>query len=81
MPLVFREGPYRIFFYSNEGDPREPMHVHVRDGEREAKVWLYPSISIAESFGFNSRELGAIISIIETNRARIEQAWHEHFGD
>ncbi|EKF20962.1 hypothetical protein NA2_01250 [Nitratireductor pacificus pht-3B] len=79
--MIFREGPYRVFFYSNEGNPREPMHVHVRHGEREAKVWLAPAILIAESSGFNSRELGAILSIIETNRARIEQAWNEHFGD
>ncbi len=26
-PTVFREGPYRVFFYS--GDKAEPPHVHV----------------------------------------------------
>lgn len=81
MPLVFREGPYRIFFYSNEGDPREPMHVHIRRGGHEAKMWLFPEISVAESFGFNSHELRTIVSIVETNRTRIEEAWHEHFSD
>ncbi|WP_328588202.1 DUF4160 domain-containing protein [Ciceribacter selenitireducens] len=25
-----------FFFYSNEGDPREPIHVHVRRGGSEA---------------------------------------------
>lgn len=31
MPTIFREGPWRFFFYSNEGT--EPPHVHVaRDG-------------------------------------------------
>ncbi|HMK89067.1 MAG TPA: DUF4160 domain-containing protein [Methylocystis sp.] len=33
MPVVFRQGACSFFFYSNEGDPREPMHVHVvKDG-------------------------------------------------
>ncbi len=33
MPVVFRYKGYRFFFFSNEGDPLEPMHVHVRRGE------------------------------------------------
>jgi len=28
MPVVFRYRGYRFFFYSNEGDPREPLHIH-----------------------------------------------------
>jgi hypothetical protein len=42
MPTLLREGPYRFFFYSDEGDPREPPHVHVAAGERLAKFWLDP---------------------------------------
>ena len=61
MPRLFREGPYRFFFYSNEGDPREPMHVHVQSGGGEAKIWLRPEISVAESYGFNSKQLKTII--------------------
>ena len=39
MPTVLRWGPYRAFFYSNEGS--EPPHVHVRSGDKEAKFWLH----------------------------------------
>jgi hypothetical protein len=39
VPTVLRWGPYRAFFYSNEGD--EPAHVHVRAGGKEAKFWLH----------------------------------------
>ena len=35
MPTILRWGPYRAFFYSNEGG--EPPHVHVRAGDLEAK--------------------------------------------
>ena len=48
MPTLLREGPYRFFFYSDEGDPREPPHVHVTAGERLAKFWLEP-VALASS--------------------------------
>lgn len=28
MPQILRIGPYSIHFWSNEGDPLEPIHVH-----------------------------------------------------
>lgn len=40
MPTVLRIGPYRFFFYSQEGD--EPPHIHIEDGDRTAKYWLTP---------------------------------------
>jgi hypothetical protein len=40
MPTVVRVGPYRMFFYSNEGS--EPAHVHVEAGDHVAKFWLSP---------------------------------------
>jgi hypothetical protein len=49
MPVVFRHEGLRYFFFSNEGVPREPRHVHVRGGGREAKIWLEPEIFIQES--------------------------------
>ena len=49
MPTIFRENGYRFFFYSNEGDPREPAHVHVQKGSGEAKVWLEPEVELEES--------------------------------
>ena len=36
MPVVFRVGGARFFFYSNEGSPREPPHIHVEDAGSEA---------------------------------------------
>jgi len=37
MPVVFRYRSFRFFFYSNEGNPREAMHVHDRGSDGEAK--------------------------------------------
>ena len=80
MPIVFRDSGFRFFFYSNEGDPREPVHIHVmRDGD-EAEFWLYPVPSLAYNRGFNARVLAGLLNTVEVRRGEIERAWNDHFG-
>ncbi len=81
MPVVLREGGLRYFFFSNEGAPREAPHVHVKGGGRDAKIWVEPEVLIAESYGFNSRDLARIVAVVAENRDLILRAWHEHFGN
>ena len=33
MPQIFKFGPYYVYFWSNENDPLEPIHVHVCEGK------------------------------------------------
>ena len=47
MPTVFRERGFRFFFYSNQGSPREPIHIHVEKNDVEAKFWLHPEVCLA----------------------------------
>jgi len=79
MPTVFRSGSFRFFFYSNEGQPREPPHVHVEQGDRETKLWLRRDISVAYNDGFNARELNQLVRLVEENRETIETAWNDFF--
>ena len=81
MPVILRFEGYRFFFFSNEGEPREPIHVHVRKGERVAKFWIEPDVSLAESYGLNSSELKKLQIVIEANRDLIKSNWNEHFSD
>jgi len=81
MPVVFKSGNLKFFFYSNESNPREPMHIHVRGPDGEAELWTEPAIGFADSKGFNPRELAVIIREVIKNRPAIERAWHEHFGN
>jgi hypothetical protein len=81
MPVVFRDGGLRYFFFSNEGDPREPRHVHVKGGGKDAKIWLEPQVAIAESYGFNSVELTRILRMVSERRTLILKAWDDHFGN
>jgi hypothetical protein len=81
MPVVFRESGLRYYFFSNEGLPREVPHVHVKGGGRDAKILLEPEVSIVDSYGFNARELSAILRIVASKRDLILKAWHDHFGN
>ena len=46
-----------------------------------AKIWLEPEISIADSYGFNPRELSNILQMVAESRDLILRAWHDHFGN
>ena len=81
MPVVFRHGGCSYFFFSNEGDPREPVHIHVRHGEKLAKFWVEPTVELADAYGFSGKELNRISKVVQKNAALIVEQWHEHFGD
>lgn len=38
MPQIFRFGPYWVYFWTNEGKPLEPIHVHISQGHSSANT-------------------------------------------
>jgi hypothetical protein len=78
MPVVFRSGGFTFFFYSNEGNPRESIHLHVRKAGGEAKFWLSP-LAVANSQGFDAKTLRELLKLVEENSNLIERTWHEYF--
>ena len=76
-PTVFREGKYRFYFNSREEDR---LHVHVESPEGQVKVWLEPSIELAENHGIPEREVTKILRILSSRHGEIEQRWHQHRG-
>ena len=79
MPTVFNENGYRFFFFSNEGNPLEPCHIHVRKHGALAKFWVEDKCNIAENFGFTAKELNDISEIINNNIPKIKEAWNGFF--
>ena len=49
MPTVLRIGPYRFFFFSNEGS--EPPHIHVKAGSEEENFWI-DLVALVANYGF-----------------------------
>ena len=72
MPTLGRIGPFRFYFYSNEGT--EPPHVHLQQERKIAKFWLEP-VALASSGRFS--DLRSIERIVLENRERFLESWHE----
>lgn len=77
MPTVMNVGPYRFYFFSDEGN--EPAHIHVRSGNGVAKFWLNP-VQLAANRGFRGHELNEIRRLVEQHRQAFEDAWNDYFG-
>ena len=80
MPVVFRERGFRFHFYSFEGSPREPVHIHVSRPGGTAKLWLYPMIRMAYNRRLDPRELRLIEEIVVGRREEIEREWNAFFA-
>jgi hypothetical protein len=76
-PTIFRQGPYRFFFFSRE---EARMHVHVHASQGEAKFGMEPKIELAKNYGLSSRALAAVRRLIEEHDDEIRKAWKTHFG-
>lgn len=86
MPQIFRIGPYVIYFWSNENDPLEPIHVHVAEGTvagNATKIWITRSgkaLVCNNNSQIPAKVLGRIRQFVEANSEEIVSKWVEHFG-
>jgi hypothetical protein len=81
MPVVFRHKGFRFHFYANEGDPREPPHIHVVKDGIDAKFWLLPEVVVEYNDGFNARALRELTEIVAHRRDFILRKWDDFFGE
>ena len=77
MPVVLTVGPYKFFFYSNEGAPRKAPHIHVRG---ETKLSLTPPCEVLENMGYSAVNLRTIHDLVYDNREILAGAYHEYFS-
>jgi hypothetical protein len=80
MPKLFEWNGYHFFFFSDEGDPLEPCHIHVRKAEQYAKIWIEPQVQLDRAYGINSSQLSRLLRIAEERSDLIREKWNEHFG-
>ena len=86
MSQVFKVGPYWVYFWSNENDPLEPVHVHIAYGAPTAnatKVWITRSgkcYLCNNQSKIPERTLRNIMRIIEARSAEVIQKWRDYFG-
>ena len=85
MPQLFKMGEYVVYFWSNEGLPTEPVHVHIAKGDptiNATKVWITQdgrALVCNNQSRIPKFELRLILRAIEANSERIVKKWTEHF--
>lgn len=86
MPQVFKVGSYWVYFWSNENDPLEPVHVHISQGTpsgNATKVWITKcgGCYLAHNNSkIPERVLKNIMAVIEARSEEVVQKWTQHFG-
>lgn len=87
MPQIFRIGSYIIYFWSNENDPLEPVHVHIAEGKATAnatKIWITNSgkaLLCNNNSRIPKKTLNNMIRYIEANSNIIINKWYSQFGE
>ena len=76
-PTVFRVKGYRFYFFSRE---ENRPHVHVQHNTGEAKLWLDPTIEVAQNWGLSKQRLTAALRLAREHADEIHRAWQTHFG-
>lgn len=86
VPQVFKIGSYWVFFWSNESDPLEPIHVHVCQGApngNATKIWITRAgkcYLAHNNSRIPPRTLRNIMEIIEARSGEIIAKWLAYFG-
>jgi hypothetical protein len=75
-PTVFRDGPFRFFFFSRE---EERLHIDVQSPDGEAKFWIEPQIELARNYELSAQDLSRTLQLVVDHEQEIRDAWHEHF--
>lgn len=80
MPVILRINGFKFFFYSNEGKPLEPAHIHVRNADGEAKFWLEDEVKLSRNDGFDARTLKELTKMVQHNQTMFVEAWNDYFS-
>ncbi len=85
MPSIGEIFGYKIYFYSNENDPLEPVHVHMGKNmyDQAAKVWICSdgSIEIAYNHSIPERQMEKIVDALSIISEDICNTWFQYFDD
>lgn len=87
MPQIFKVAGYLVFFWANEGEPSEPIHVHIIRGTpsgNSTKVWITKSghcLLCNNNSQIPERVLRNIMDVIETRSLDIVNKWYDYFRE
>lgn len=84
MPQIFRIAGYLVYFWSNENEPLEPIHVHITNGIPSAnatKIWITQSGKCLLAHNRSKippRILRDLMLVIEARSRSIIEQWYDY---
>ena len=87
MPQVFKIGSYWVYFWANENEPLEPIHVHVSQGaptRTATKIWITKAgkcYLVNNGSQIPAKVLRNIMAVIEARSGEVIRKWIEFFGE
>lgn len=86
MPQVFKIGSYWVYFWANENDPIEPVHVHLSQGAPSAnatKIWITRKrkcLLCHNNSHIPEPILRNLIRVVEARSEEVVEKWIDFFG-
>lgn len=86
MPTLYEFLEFRIYFWSNEGEPLEPVHVHASIGrpvEHSTKFWILSdgSVSLADNGSkIPAKQIHLLERFISNKSSDIINSWCKFHG-
>lgn len=87
MPQIFKIAGYWVYFWSDEGKPREPVHIHISKGkpsENATKIWITSNgkcILEHNNSKIPSSLLNKILRLVENRSFEIISKWQDLFSE
>ena len=85
MPQVFKIAGYTVYFWVNENDPLEPVHVHIAKGvpsPNATKIWITKNgkcLLCNNNSKIPERQLRVFMQIIEARSKTVLDLWYSTF--
>ena len=85
MPQVFKIAGYTVYFWINENDPLEPVHVHIAKGvpsPNATKIWITKNgkcLLCNNNSKILDKQLRVFMQIIEARSKSVLDLWYSTF--
>ena len=85
MPQVFKIAGYTVYFWVNENDPLEPVHVHIAKGvpsPNATKIWITKNgkcLLCNNNSKTPDKQLRVFMQIIEARSKSVLDLWYSTF--
>ena len=85
MPQVFKIAGYTVYFWVNENDPLEPVHVHIAKGvpsPNATKIWITKNgkcLLCNNNSKIPDKQLRVFMQIIEARSKSVLDLWYSTF--